>query len=67
MWFELLVKVRAATDAINCSKVQVPKYLSSDVSKPIDIVKEKFVETNGGKIILTAMRVAHRRLENPPA
>ena len=40
----------------------VAKDLTAD-TKPIDVVKEKLVETNEGKEILTALSVASKLLD----
>ena len=60
---ELLVKVKAATDAINRADVLVAKGFAADITKPIDVVKEKFVETDEGKEVLTALSVTSTLLE----
>ena len=51
---ELLVKVKAATDAVNHADVLMAKDFTADLTKPIDVVKEKFVETDDGKEVLTS-------------
>ena len=60
---ELLVKVKAATDAVNRADVLVAKDFAADLTKPIDVVKEKFVETDDGKEVLTALSAASTLLE----
>ena len=55
---ELLVKVKAAADAVNRADVLVDKDFTADLTKPIDVVKEKFVKTDEGKEVLAALSVA---------
>jgi len=61
---ELLVKVKAATDAVNRADVLVAKDFAADFTKPIDVVKEKFVKTDEGKEVLAALSVASTLLES---
>ena len=46
-----MVKVKAATDAVNRSDVLVAKDFAADFTKPIDVVEEKFVETDATKAL----------------
>ena len=55
---ELQVKVKVTTDAINRADVLVAKDFTADLTTPIDVVKEKFVETDDGKKVLTSLSAA---------
>ena len=59
----MLVKVKAAMDAVNRADVLVAKDFVADLTKPIDVVKEKFVETDDGKEVLTALSAVSTLLE----
>jgi hypothetical protein len=52
-----LVKVKAATDAVNRADVLVARDFAADFTKPIDVVKEKFVKTDEGKEVLVQFNV----------